>query len=104
MPAMASESSGFRRAPAIAILKLLERLHLSPIYQWIYETEARESFVSTRRIEDKLGFQPRFSNCEALIRNYDWYAAHREEIRGRTGVSHRVPWDKGALELAKCLF
>ncbi len=93
-------------APAIALLRVLERLHLSPIYEWIYDTCGRESFVSVHRIESKLGFRARYSNREALIRNYDWYVRHREEIRGKgeTGVSHRVPWKRGALRLAEHFF
>ena len=89
-------------APAIALLRMLEKLHLSPIYPWIYATVARDSHVSTELIEAKLGFRAQFSNCEALIRNYEWYVAHREESHGVTGTSHRVPWKRGALRLAKC--
>jgi len=93
-------------APAIAVLRVLERLHLSPIYQWIYDTCGRESYVSIARINDRLGFRPRYSNRDALIRNYDWYVQHRAEIRskGTTGVTHRVPWKRGALALAEHLF
>lgn len=89
-------------APAIAVLRLLEWLHLSPIYQWIYATAARDSFVSTELIESRLGFRAQFSNRQALLRNYAWYVAHREETRGVHGVSHRVPWKRGALRLAAC--
>ncbi len=95
---------GIPAAPAIAILKVLERLHLSPIYPWIYETCDRESYVSVERIERKLGFQPRYSNRDALLRNYDWYVRHRDETRGKAGVSHRVPWKRGALKLAEYFF
>ena len=97
---------GIPARPAIALLRLLERLHLSPIYQWIYDTCGRESYVSIERIERKLGFAPRFSNEEALARNYDWYVTHRAEIRrkGTTGVTHRVPWKRGALALAEHFF
>jgi nucleoside-diphosphate-sugar epimerase len=91
-------------APAILALRLLEFFRLSPLYEWIYETAARDSIVSTRRIETRLGFVPRYSNREALIRNYDWYAAHRDEARRGSGRSHRVAWRKGALQLAKVLF
>jgi len=91
-------------APAVAILKLLERVHLSPIYEWIYATAAEESYVSTDLIQQKLGFTPRYSNEQALVRNYDWYVAHRGDIAQSTGVSHRVPWKKGALSLAKHFF
>jgi len=90
--------------PAIALLRLLEAMHLSPLYEWIYETAARESYVSIERIERKLGFVPRYSNRMALIRNFDWYVAHRAEYQGKTGITHRVPWKKGALQVAKCFF
>lgn len=90
--------------PAVVALKVLERLRVSPLYEWIYETAARDSVVSIERLESKLGFVPRFSNREALIRNYDWYVAHREEFCGRTGLTHRLPWKKGALECAKLFF
>jgi nucleoside-diphosphate-sugar epimerase len=89
---------------SIVILKILELLHLSPFYKWIYETAARESFVSIERIEKKLGFVPRYSNRDALIRNYDWYVAHRDQIGRTSGTSHRVTWRKGALRLAKRIF
>jgi len=91
-------------APAIAVLRLLERLHLSPVYQWIYDTAGRESFVSVRHIESRLGFRPRYSNIDALLRNYDWYVKHRDDVRGKIGVSHRVAWKRGALALAKYAF
>jgi len=90
--------------PSILLLKILESLHLSPFYRWIYETAGRESFVSTQRIETKLGFMPKYSNREALVRNYEWYVAHRDEVRKTSGKSHRVAWKAGALRLAKCLF
>lgn len=92
--------------PAVAVLKVLERLHLSPIYPWIYDTCGRESFVSIDKIKERLGFRPAYSNREALLRNYDWYVRHRVEIRSNamTGVTHRVPWKRGALALAQHLF
>jgi nucleoside-diphosphate-sugar epimerase len=95
---------GLPAGPLIWLLKLLELLHLSPLYQWIYETAAQDSFVSIQHIESKLGFAPRYSNREALIRNYDWYVAHRDEFRGKSGISHRVPWRKGVLRLLKHFF
>jgi nucleoside-diphosphate-sugar epimerase len=90
--------------PAIALLEIFEALHLSPLYPWIYKTAAQESFVSIERIESQLEFRPRYSNRDALIRNYDWYVAHRSEIKTVTGTTHRVPWKKGVLRLAKYFF
>jgi nucleoside-diphosphate-sugar epimerase len=90
--------------PATILLSLFSALHLSPLYPWIYETAAEDSFVSIERIRTQLGFEPRYSNRDALLRNYDWYVAHRGEIQKATGVTHRVPWKKGVLQLAKHFF
>ena len=95
---------GLPQRPVVWALKGLEILHLSPLYQWIYETAGKDSFVSVERIEQRLGFVPRYSNREALIRNFEWYLAHRDQFHGTSGISHRVPWKQGALRLAKLAF
>ncbi len=94
----------FPAGPLIAVLKLLELFRLSPLYRWIYETAGEESFVDTDKIETQLGFVPTYSNRDALVRNYDWYVAHRDSIAPAPGTSHRVRWRKGALQLAKHFF
>lgn len=95
---------GLPMLPAVAVLRLLEALHLSPLYRWIYETAGHDSEVSIERLRTRLGFTPRHSNRDALQRNFDWYLAHRDEFRGHHGLSHRVPWKHGALALAKHFF
>ncbi|MDK3018598.1 NAD-dependent epimerase/dehydratase family protein [Pseudodonghicola flavimaris] len=92
---------GLPAAPAIWTLRALEAVHLSPLYKWIYETAGKESFVSIDRAKDRLGFQPTHSNEEALIRNFEWYLANRGSISTHAGVTHRVPWKKGALTLVR---
>lgn len=92
---------GFPAGPAIALLRLLEVLRLSPLYQWIYETAAKESFVSVDKITDRLGYAPEHSNEEALVRNYDWYVENHDRISQAVGTTHRVPWKKGALRLIR---
>ncbi len=93
-------------APAIWTLRFLEMLNLSPLYKWIYETAGKESFVSIEKAEKKLGFAPKYSNKDALIRNYEWYLANADKLSnsGGGGVTHRVPWKQGALKLAKMFF
>lgn len=95
---------GLPAKPVIRTLRLLERMHLSPLYAWIYETARADSFVSIDKARERLGFEPKFSNKQALVRNYDWYVAHLADFRGRSGVSHRVPWRQGVLALAKAFF
>ena len=95
---------GFPAAPMIWILRLLEALHLSPLYKWVYETASKDSFVSIAKAEQLLGFKPKYSNQDALLRNYRWYLAHESEFKNRSGISHRVPWKQGILSLAKFFF
>ncbi len=95
---------GMPVAPLIFILRILEKLHLSPLYPWVYETASTDSFVSIEKAEKLLGYKPRYSNKDALVRNYDWYVAHLGEFKGKSGVSHRVPWKQGLLAVAKWFF
>lgn len=95
---------GVPARPVIWVLKVLEWARLSPLYRWVYETAAKDSFVATDRLYARLGFVPAYSNREALIRNYDWYVANRDKIRNTSGISHRVPWRQGILRLAKGFF
>jgi len=89
---------------AIFTLRVLERLGISPLYKWVYETANKESFVSIEKAERILGYKPKFSNKEALIRNYQWYLDHMHQFQNKTGISHRVPWSQGILKLAKVFF
>jgi nucleoside-diphosphate-sugar epimerase len=90
--------------PAIWTLRLLEKLHLSPLYKWVYETASTDSFVSIDKAKRVLGWQPQYSNKDALVRNYIWYIEHLHEFENKSGVSHRVPWSQGILKVAKVLF
>jgi nucleoside-diphosphate-sugar epimerase len=90
--------------PAVFALRLLEALRLSPLYAWVYETAGKDSFVSIEKAERVLGFRPVHSNRDALVRNFEWYLANRERLRGQSGISHRVPWKQGILSLAKRFF
>lgn len=91
-------------APAIMMLRLLDRLGLSPIYRWVYEIVGKDSVSSIERAKSQLGFVPAYSNAEALLANFRWYRDNRAQFASRSGISHRVPWKQGALRLVKRLF
>ncbi len=91
-------------APVIGALRALDKMGWSPLYPWVYETAVKDSFVSIERAMSRLNWTPRFSNEEALIRNYDWYVLHKSEFDKQSGTTHRVPWKQGALGLAKVFF
>ncbi|KKR49226.1 MAG: NAD-dependent epimerase/dehydratase [Candidatus Magasanikbacteria bacterium GW2011_GWC2_40_17] len=95
---------GLPATPAIWALRFLEKMHLSPLYKWVYETASKDSFVSIEKAEHILGYAPKFSNKNALMRNYKWYLANLKNFEGKSGISHRVPWKQGILALAKWVF
>jgi nucleoside-diphosphate-sugar epimerase len=95
---------GFPAWPMIWTLRFLELLHLSPLYKWVYETASKDSFVSIEKAQSKLDYKPKFSNQQALVRNYEWYLENLHKFQGRSGVSHRVPWKQGVLKLFKVFF
>lgn len=88
----------------INALRVLEFFKLSPLYKWVYETADKDSFVSIEKAKRVLGFQPRFSNVDALIHSYQWYLQHYREYQGKSGVTHRVPWKQGALSVIRAFF
>lgn len=95
---------GFPASPMIWTLRLLEALHISPLYKWVYETAAVDSFVSIKKAEKQLGYAPKYSNKQALVRNYEWYIKNLDSFKNASGVSHRVPWKQGILGIVKHLF
>jgi nucleoside-diphosphate-sugar epimerase len=88
--------------PAELALRALELARLSPLAEWHYRTAHKDSFVSIDKARALLGWEPRLSNAETLCATYDWYLAHRDELRA-AGTTHRVPWDQRALGLLRRL-
>ncbi len=76
--------------------RLLELLRLSPLYGWIYRTASRDSVVSIEKACSVLGFDPRYSNRQALLRIRSGAGA-----AAGSGVTHREPWKHGILRLVR---
>lgn len=83
------------------VLRFFEILNLSPLYKWIYGTADTDSFVSIEKAQKTLGWNPKYSNAEALIRSYQWYLENKHTIQKGTGVTHRIAWKQGILALFK---
>lgn len=92
--------------PAVAVLQLLQRAKLSPVYGRLLNKLLDDSFVSTEKARRQLGFAPRYSNQEALARTYHWWQQQRRVAGdpGRNGRTSREPWSQGALKYAKVFF
>ena len=91
-------------APALWALRVMWALKISPLYSWVFVTASKDSFVSIDKAEKVLGYKPKYSNKDALIRNYKWYLDNMKQFEGQTGISHRVPWSQGVLKVAKAFF
>lgn len=99
----AKNGSSVFPCPSWAIKPLLElfwRMRISPIYEWVYQTADKDSFVSIEKIEKALGWLPKYSNSTSLIRSYEWYLTNCEEIP-KEGITHRLRWKQGILGLFK---
>lgn len=86
---------------ALSGLRLLNLFHLSPLYEWVYETAPRDSVASIEKAQKKLNFKPKYSTSDALIRNYKWYVKNLDNFKNETGKTHRVPWKQGILKIVK---
>lgn len=91
--------------PALAALGLLERTRLSPVYGRLLHKLMGDSYVSTDKARDRLGFTPKLSNRDAILRTYEWWRDERHRDRpAPSGRTSREPWRQGALAAAKIFF
>lgn len=91
--------------PAFLVKKFLwlfEKMKLSPLYKWVYETADKDSYVLVEKITGVLNWHPKYSNSDAMIKSYRWYLKNYREIKSRgSGVTHTVGWKQGILGLVK---
>lgn len=66
---------GIPAAPAITVLRWLDHLGW-PVGQAVRATAARDGYCAVGRIVTKLGFQPRYTGRDALVRHFDRYLGH----------------------------
>jgi nucleoside-diphosphate-sugar epimerase len=97
--------------PAVAALRLLERTRLSPVYGRLISKLLDDSYVSTDKARERLGFVPALSNRDAILRTYAWWRANRGDRGERQAGTGRggerasnEPWKQGALRLVKVFF
>lgn len=102
---VAKSGSSILKTPAFPIKKALwffEKIGLSPLYQWVYDTADKDSFVSIEKIKKTLNWEPKYSNSEALIKAYEWYLKNYSMIKSKdSGVTHTAGWKQGILSIFK---
>lgn len=89
--------------PAVAALRALDRAGWSPVYGRLIHKLLADSAAATTLAEERLGFRPRYSNRDTILRTYEWWRSGGPVTR-TTGRTHNVPWKQGALAAAKVFF
>lgn len=88
--------------PVKTFLYIFEKLKLSPLYRWVYDTADKDSFVSIEKLSTTLKWHPKYSNSEALIKSYQWYLDNYKKIKSKKpGITHTVGWNQGILGFFK---
>jgi nucleoside-diphosphate-sugar epimerase len=91
-------------APALWLLRRMESLRIIPLYKRLYQKIVIDYYVSIDKAERVLGYAPRYSNQDTLVRCYQWYLANLKSFEGKSGNTNSAPWKQGALGLLKVLF
>lgn len=86
--------------PAVHLLRAAAAIGRSPVYPRLISKLRDDSFVDTTLAENELGFTPRYSNQESLIRTYQWWLATANQ-QSIAGNAHTAPWAQGVLRFAK---
>lgn len=97
---------GLPARPALTILGALQRARLSPVYGRLLHKLMDDSYVSIDKAKSRLGFTPRLSNQDAVLRTFEWWRTVRHDSPGggSTGRTSRDPWSQGLLSAAKIFF
>ena len=87
--------------PASSAMQAAARLHLAPFapYHWIMYS--RSLWFDIDHARTALGWQPRFSNAEAMVDSYEWFLLHRHDTVSRDASHHRSTAKQGALRVLK---
>ena len=103
----AAHGGRVRPVPAglvIPALRALEFLHLSPLYEWVYETADKEHYVSLDKLRQRFNWQPRKGSAAVWIDTYRWYVEEFAGLAVTTGTGHRIAWKQRVLGLVKRFF
>ncbi len=92
------------RGPAVAAMRALHMVGLSPLGPYHYKMLAESFIFDTTRIKQELGWHPTKTNTAMLIESYRWYVDHLQEVyQGGERSAHRQPVKLQALALVKWL-
>lgn len=84
------------------ILKICEKLKASPVYEGIYGIIDKDLYFSIEKIDKKIGWQPKSSNVNALVKAYKWYLGYEKNKANLYGyINNRSIFKQGIISLLK---
>jgi len=92
---------GLNPALSISLLKVLDKLNLSPLADWHYLTCHKDFYFDISKAKSVLGWQPKYSNVEMLVEAYNWYLNNREKVKNQVGTTHKLSIRQGVLKLIR---
>ena len=97
---------GTPAGPALAVLRALQAVRLSPVYGRLLHKLRADSYVDIEHAAQRLGFRPKLSNRDAILQTYAWWREQRQAtpVRRAGGRTSRDPWRQGVLGLARYFF
>jgi nucleoside-diphosphate-sugar epimerase len=96
----ASRVRSLPHTPAIWALQTLDKLRLSPLAPWHYLTYGKEFHYDVSALH-ALGWKAKYSNDEMFKESYDWFLAHRDEVKASRGSAHRTAVPQKLLRLLR---
>lgn len=84
-----SKISSIPKMPAMLALSVLDKLNLSPIGVYQYSMLGQSLYADTKKIKKELLWQPKKTNSEMFIENYDWFVKNRHALMvvGKSSLS-----------------
>lgn len=66
-------------SPALFLMKILDKLNLSPLGVYQYTMIGRSLYLDTAKIKKKLKWKPKKTNLDTFIENYQWYIDNKKK-------------------------
>ena len=97
-----SKVKGVPAQPTILAMKATSAMGFSPLGVYHALLYGGSMYFDISKSQTELGWQPQYSNSEALIQSYDWYVNNREAVLSSSGGSHhRSAVKQGVLSAVK---